>query len=44
MGLGKDGLSVGIPGGAPDFDAYERMVRNMSKQRGLGQLFKLCYI
>ena len=40
MGLGKEnGLTVGLPGGgAPDFDAYERMVKNVSKHRGPGQL------
>ena len=40
MGLGKEnGLSVGLPGGgAPDFEAYEKMVKNVSKHREPGQL------
>ena len=40
MGLGKE--SVGIPGGgAPDFETFEKMVRNASKHREPGQLLKL---
>ena len=39
MGLGKEnGLTVGLPGaGAPDFDAYEKMVKNVSKHCEPGQ-------
>ena len=51
MGLGKEnGLTVGLPGGgAPDFEAYEKMVKNVSKHREPGKKcfqisFKLCYI
>ena len=51
MGLGKEyGLSVGLPGGgAPDVDAYEKLVKNVSKHREPGKecfqiSFKLCYI
>ena len=40
MGLGKE--SVGIPGGgAPDFETFEKMVKNASKHREPGQLLKL---
>ena len=40
MGLGKENSgSVGIPGGgAPDFETFEKMVRNASKHHEPGQL------